>query len=227
MPGYARGTPMSENLQLSSSDGTPLAATYWAADPGSPGVVIVHGLGSRKENHADFAEICQAAGLAALTLDLRGHGASGGALDAGVIDDVVAAGAELRARGHRAIGIRGSSLGGLLALVAAPRLPGTGCVVAVCPARPDRLAARLGDPWPLACRPDETVAVADGIARGYWHATGDEQIPWASTAVLAARTAHPRYARFVLGGHHRSLQHDPGVQDETCRFLCTHLEVSG
>jgi len=224
MPGYARGTPMSQNLQLTSSDGTPLAATYWDAAAGSPGVVILHGLGSRKEHHADFAERCQSAGLAALTLDLRGHGASGGVLDAGAIDDVLAAGAELVARGHLQIGLRGSSMGGLVALLAAARTPGAACVVAICPARPEMLARRLGDPWPLAYRLEATVDTPDGIARGYWHATGDTQVPWGSTAALAERTHHPRHARFVLGGHHQSLQHDPEIQAETCIFLTTHLK---
>jgi alpha-beta hydrolase superfamily lysophospholipase len=227
MPGYARGTPMSKNLQLSSSDGTPLAAAYWAAAPGSPGVVIVHGLDSRKENHADFAEVCAAAGLAAIAVDLRGHGASGGTLDAGAIDDVVAAGAALTARGHATLGLRGSSLGGLLALLAAPRMPGAACVVAICPAQADALAARIGNPWPRDLRIADALSTPDGIARGYWHATGDERVPWASTAVLAAGTPHPRRARFILGGHHGSLQHDPGIQAETCAFLRAHMRAAG
>jgi uncharacterized protein len=210
-------------LTLTSADGTPLSAAFWPAADATSGVVIVHGLHSRKENHADFAGVCRAAGLAALAVDLRGHGASGGALDAGAIDDVIAGIDALRARGHERVGIRGSSMGGLLALAAAPRSPAVRCVVAICPARPAALADRLGDPWPRAHRLDEAVRDSDGIARGFWHATGDEQVPWAATAVLGGLAPHPRQIRIVLGGDHGSLQHDPRIQAETCDFLCAHL----
>jgi len=213
---------MPASTTLTSADGTRLAAAYWAAPAGAPGVVIVHGLDSRKENHADFAAACRATGLAALAIDLRGHGASDGALDAGAVDDVVAAARALIRLGHPRVGIRGSSLGGMLALAAAPHADGVRCVVAICPARPDALAARLDRPWPLAIGLEDAVA-ADGIARGFWHATGDDRVPWPSTTVLAERAPFPRQVRIVLGGDHGSLQHDPAIQTETCAFLCRHL----
>ena len=53
-----------------------LAYAIWTpagADP-YPGVVVVHGAGSRKENHADFARLANANGWAALTFDLPGDG---------------------------------------------------------------------------------------------------------------------------------------------------------
>lgn len=214
---------MPTSLDLVSADGTTLAAAYWTAPPGAAGVVIVHGLDSRKENHADFAAVCNAGGLAAVTLDLRGHGASAGRLDAGAVDDVVAAVDALSRRGHSRIGIRGSSLGGMLALAAAPRAPEVGCVVAICPARPAPLAERIGDPWPLSVRLEEVVRSGGGIARGFWHATGDERVPWQATAVLADLAPYPRTLRIILGGHHGSLQHDPRIQSETCAFLRAHL----
>ncbi len=214
---------MPTNLELNSADGTPLSAAYWPAPGARSGVVIVPGLDSRKENHADFAEVCRRSGLAALTVDLRGHGASGGRLDAGAIDDVIAGIDALRTRGIGRIGIRGSSMGGLLALAAAPRAAAIGCVVAICPARPAALAERIGDPWPRSHRLEDIVQDGNGIARGFWHATGDVQVPWASTAALAERAPHPRHLRIILGGDHGSLQHDPRIQAETCAFLRTHL----
>ncbi|HSJ73300.1 MAG TPA: hypothetical protein VK904_03210, partial [Miltoncostaeaceae bacterium] len=66
---------------------------------------MVHGLHSRKENHGDFAERVAAAGMAALALDLRGHGGSAGALDGGAIDDVLAGLGALAARGHGPLGV--------------------------------------------------------------------------------------------------------------------------
>src|SRR6266545_120420 len=62
------------------------------------GVVILHGAGSVKENHLDFARACAAGGLAALAFDGRGHGASSGALDGRAIDDVAAMAGVLRER---------------------------------------------------------------------------------------------------------------------------------
>jgi pimeloyl-ACP methyl ester carboxylesterase len=96
------------------------------------GLVILHGAGSRKENHADMAAAAVAAGLAAVRFDMRGHGATGGMLDGRAIGDVAAAAALLPAGVPFAL--RGSSMGGYLALVAA-RHAGAAAVVAVC-ARP-------------------------------------------------------------------------------------------
>lgn len=185
-------------------------------------MVVVHGLGSRKENHADFGAAVAAAGMAALVLDLRGHGESGGELGAGASADVAAGLDHLAARGHRPLGLRGSSLGGLLALHAAREHPGVGAVVAICPARPEALARRLGAGWPRALSP-EPPAEPDGRARGYWHATGDDRVPWGATFALASRTPPPARLRVTLGGGHQSLQHDPAVLADTVAFLAEHL----
>src|SRR5262249_42930261 len=119
-PGGALRGLSTEELELRSDDGTPLAALAWGGVSG-PGVVIVHGLGSVKENHADFAERLGASGLRALALDLRGHGASAGEPGPGMVDDVLAAVRRLAEGGP--VGIRGSSLGAFLALHAAARDP--------------------------------------------------------------------------------------------------------
>jgi uncharacterized protein len=165
-----------------------LAALLWPSrglGP-APGIVIVHGAGSRKENHADFAEACARAGLTALALDLRGHGESAGAPDAGMLDDVVVALEHLRAEGAAPLGLRGSSLGGFLALHAAARHPDARAVVALCPPSSERIARLLGAEWPLALPLEPAVARTDGVARGYWHARGDERVPG------PARCAWPR-----------------------------------
>jgi alpha-beta hydrolase superfamily lysophospholipase len=199
------------------------AALLWRAPAPAPAVVVVHGAGSRKENHRDFAEACAAAGMSALALDLRGHGESAGAPDAGMLDDVLAALERLRAEGAAPLGLRGSSLGGFLALHAAARDPGVRAVAALCPAPAEGLARVLGADWPLALPLDRAVARADGVARGYWHARGDERVPWTHSMRLAALTPQPRRLRIAMGGHHRSLQHDPAVIAETVAFLAGHL----
>jgi uncharacterized protein len=210
------------DIALGAPGGPRLAGLVWPAPAGAPGVLIVHGLGSRKENHADFGGRVAAAGMAALAIDLRGHGASGGGLDGDLADDVRAGLDALAARGHEPLGVRGSSLGGLLALHAARE---DGCVaaaVAICPARPELLAARLGRDWPHALSP-EPPARPDGVSRAYWHAAGDEQVPWGGTFALAGRTPPPVRLRIALGGGHRTLQHDPAVLAESVAFLAGAL----
>src|SRR5579875_2582078 len=66
-----------------------LAYALWMPGDTTPraGVVIIHGAGSCKERHHDFARAAAASGLAAVALDLPGHGASRRPLDAGVLDD--------------------------------------------------------------------------------------------------------------------------------------------
>lgn len=64
-------------------------------------------------------------------------------------------------------------------------------VVALCPARPEGLARRVAASWPLDMARESVVARADGVARGYWHATGDDRVPWGATLALAGITPHP------------------------------------
>ncbi len=189
-------------------------------------MLVVPGLSSRKENHADMGAALAAAGMAALVLDLRGHGDSGGALDHGVLDDI-GAGLDLLSReGHAVLGLRGSSMGGLLALTVAAADPRVRAVVAICTARPEGLAAAVEDDWPLRMPLEPSVSRADGVARAYWHATGDGRVPWGSTLALAGMTPHPMSLRIALGGDHGSLQHDPAVMAETVAFLGVHLRAA-
>ncbi len=210
-------------IAVRAPGGPTLAGLSWPGATGAPGVLVVPGFGSRKENHADFAIAAAARGLGVIALDLRGHGASEGRLDGRVLDDVLAGLAALAGRGHAPLGLRGSSMGGLLALHAAARDARVVAVVAICPARPEGLARRVGARWPLALDPTPAVARRDGIARGYWHATGDESVPWGATAALAGLTHHPMRLRVSLGGGHGTLQHDPIVIEETVDFLCESL----
>ena len=120
------------------------------------GMVVIHGAESCKENHHDMARAARAAGLAAVGFDLRGHGETGGrARRPRVLDDVAAI-ADAAARAPLAL--RGSSLGGFLAIAAAERarrgrrrrrLPGLGRPGAACAraARfPSTSAARRSSP---------------------------------------------------------------------------------
>src|SRR3954466_4873272 len=94
-----------------------LAYSPWLPE-GDPwgGVVILHGAGSCKESHHDFARAARAAGLSAVCFDQRGHGASAGALDGRVLDDVATVAGLLP--GGVPAALRGSSMGGWPALAA-------------------------------------------------------------------------------------------------------------
>jgi uncharacterized protein len=205
--------------------------------PAAGGVVILHGADSRKESHFDFARACAAGGLAALAFDARGHGASGGALDGRAVDDVARMADVLRERaGVTAVGLRGSSMGGYFALVAAAEAR-AGAVVAICPAsavglsvgvragrfgfavQRDELVALLG-------RCDETEAARGLAARAtpllLLHAEGDEIVPVELSRAL--HEAAPGSKLVVTpGGNHRSVQHDPELQGVAVRFLARAL----
>ena len=203
---------------------------YALAEPqGAPrgGVVIVHGARSRKENHLDFARACAASGLAAIAFDQRSHGDSEGVLGAGALDDVAAIAALLPAGGP--VFLRGTSLGGCIALAAA-RLAGAAAVVAICPAAPQQLLRALREgrfELPLDRAGLESLlqgmdleAAARALGPGLMllHAEGDEVVPIAHAARLHEAAPGSTFVR-VPGGHHRSVQHDAALQARAIEFL--------
>ena len=95
--------------------------------------------------------------------------------------------------------------------------------MAICPARPAGLARIKGADWPLALPLEAAVARRDGVARAYWHATGDDRVPWGATLALAGVTPPPMRLRIALGGGHRTLQHDGRVLAASVAFLAEHL----
>jgi alpha-beta hydrolase superfamily lysophospholipase len=192
------------------------------------GLVIVHGAGSCKESHFDFARAARATGLAAVAFDQRGHGETGGALDDRVLEDVAEI-AELVGEGPLAL--RGSSMGGYVALLAAGNLDAA-AVVAICPAGSQHLlrALRSGRLEFEANQPalegflmehDLELAVAAlGTPMLLMHAEGDEQIPVDHSTALYHAARMPQKRLIALpGGHHRSIQHDAELQGEALRFV--------
>jgi hypothetical protein len=90
--------PVPAPPQLGELDGLAYALFEPEGEPRA-GVVILHGGGSAKESHFDFARGCRADGIVALAYDARGHGRSEGEFGPGALDDVLAM-VELR-RGWR------------------------------------------------------------------------------------------------------------------------------
>jgi alpha-beta hydrolase superfamily lysophospholipase len=201
-----------------------LAYTLWRPDSEPWGaLVVLHGASSSKESHEDFARAARDAGMAVVVPDLRGHGESEGALDDRVLDDIAAVAALLPEGVPRAL--RGSSMGGYLAITAAERV-GARAVVAICPASSEGLLRGLrGEDFEFAAdRPSLEAFLADhplqppDIPLLLLHAEGDERVPVAHSRALAERAPQAKLVT-VPGGHHRSVQHDPELQQLALEWL--------
>jgi fermentation-respiration switch protein FrsA (DUF1100 family) len=205
-------------------------------------MVIVHGAGSRKENHADFARACAAAGWAAIAYDQRGHGESADEMSPEALPDVgrmarFLAGVDGVDASH--VCARGSSMGGFIAIHGAATSTALAAVVAICPAGEhdllrglrrgtlefragvearDNLAAWLGE-HDLR----DAVELLAGKPLLLIHAQGDERIPFEFSQELYARAREPKKLIVLPGGHHRSAQHDPELQGVALRWLERNL----
>jgi pimeloyl-ACP methyl ester carboxylesterase len=225
-----RADPPVETGEL---DGLAWARFAPAGRQATSGVVLLHGADSRKESHFDFARACAGGGLAVLAFDARGHGESPGPLDGRAIDDVARMADLLRERaGIEKVGLRGSSMGGYLALVAAAEARAA-AVVAICPASAVGLSVGVrAQRFGFAVDRDAVVALLAGhdettAARALdaarvplllLHAEGDEVVPVELSRAL--HEAAPASKLIVVpGGHHRSVQHDAELQGVAVRWL--------
>ena len=216
-----------------------------AEDP-VPAVMILHGAGSQKENHADFARAAIGHGIAALTFDNRGHGETEGDLGSGVVDDLAGLARMLARRPDvdgRHVAVRGSSMGGLMAIHVAADSEDVAAVIAICPAAerpmlPQMRALAEGrppdpdSPW-AAMRLDapglvdwleghdiyEAVERLDSKPLLLIHAKGDEVVPYSRSEELYERATEPKKLWLLGGGDHRSAQHDAEIQGESLRWL--------
>jgi pimeloyl-ACP methyl ester carboxylesterase len=195
--------------------------------------VILHGAGSCKESHHDFARALLPAGFAALAFDQRGHGASEAPMDARALADIAAMVSLLRDRIglDKPIALRGSSMGGYFALVAAEAVRAD-AVVAICPASAGGLRRGLAAG---GLRFDADAEALDRLLSEHdlqdavsgldiplllLHAEGDEQVPVQHSRELEHHLLHPASRLIVVpGGHHRSIQHDEELQAVSLRFL--------
>jgi alpha-beta hydrolase superfamily lysophospholipase len=208
-------------------------ALFLPPAPPAGGVVILHGAGSAKESHFDFARVCRDRGLAALAFDTRGHGRSGGRFGPAAVGDVLGM-CDLLSEHAPRVGLRGSSMGGFLAIQAAAAEPAIAAVAAICPAPPELLARGIasGDLTDFEVDVDATVswlgtldltataaALAPRTALLLLHAEGDERVPAGVSRELYEAAGEPKRLIVFPGGHHRSLQHDLEVQDLSARFL--------
>ena len=208
-----------------------------------PGMVIVHGAGSRKENHADFGRACAAAGWAAIAYDQRGHGEAGDEMSPRAVADVERMARFLAA--HEGVDparvcVRGSSMGGFVAIHAAATCDALAGAVAICPAGEEQLrrglrsatlefragpdAIRGMDAWLGELDLRDAVATMGPKPLLLVHARGDEQIPSEWSEELHRHATGPAKLIVLPGGHHRSAQHDGELHGLALRWLERELE---
>jgi len=229
--------PVPAPPELGEQDGLAYALFLPEEEPRA-GVVILHGAGSAKESHFDFARGCRDDGMAALAYDARGHGRSAGEFGPSAIEDALAMVELLRGHADR-VALRGSSMGAFQALHAGARDQALCAVVAICPAPEDLLmrALRSGEERRFRCdvaATEEWLASLDvheavaafGMETGLLllHARGDEQVPWTVSEELFASAHDPKRLLILPGGHHRSLQHDLELQAESRRYILAAAE---
>ena len=218
-----------------------LAFVTWLpdTDPPWPSVVVIHGAGSRKENHADFARLARDFGWAVLAYDQRGHGESLGEISPSAVNDAIAMARRLGS--HEGVDaervcVRGSSMGGFIAIHAAAVSDAIAGTIAICPPgermliegmRSDRLEMPADrdalEPWLGEHDLRDAVSLAGSKPLVILHAKGDEEVPFDWSEELYAHAAEPRKLIVVPGGHHRSVQHDAELQTVALRWLERNL----
>ncbi len=128
-----------QRLTLRADDGVQIAATWYEPHirPG-PAVILVHMLQKSRRDWDALANSLSAAGIGALTFDLRGHGDSQGSSQdhAAMLQDLRAAKRFLTSRNdvtQGRIGIVGASLGATLAAMLAAEDPAVRTVALLSP----------------------------------------------------------------------------------------------
>jgi alpha-beta hydrolase superfamily lysophospholipase len=225
--------PTPTSPELGSHNGLAYALFLPDEEP-DVGVVILHGAGSAKESHFDFARGCRADGLAALAYDARGHGRSDGSFGPGAFDDALAMTDLLHSYAPK-VALRGSSMGAFQAIHAAAMadtpIP---AVVAICPAPDEGLLRFLRSGQQLhfrcdveACEPwlesldllEAAARLGPGTALLLMHARGDEQVPYTVSEKVYESAHEPKRLLLLPGGHHRSVQHDEELQAISRKFI--------
>jgi len=219
---------------------------YWLWLPKAegkwPGMVILHGSGSRKENHGDFARMCAAGGWAAISYDQRGHGESADEMSPAALGDVAKMARFLASHDRvdaSRICVRGSSMGGFWAIHAAATSTAIAGAIAICPAGEEHLRRMLAaKKLPFHTSEGTRDALVAWLGEHdlreaaelmgpkpliILHAAGDERIPSDFSEELNARKPEPKKLIVLPGGHHRSVQHDPEMQSVALSWLAARL----
>lgn len=242
-----------EAARFTTYDDVEIAANLYLPTEGKEwvrGIIVCHGFGSRKENYADFGERAAANGTAALIMDLRGHGQSGGQLDSNIFNDVAAALLYLQKRPEvnpTRIAIRGASMGGWLAIHTAAHLIDLSPVIAICPTNETLMSVLMeevamvqrGHASPMISENPPRVDVNSMAELLYRldvikaaqrlsprplllvHCEGDERVPAHVSQRIYDKAQEPKSLWLLPGGHHRFAQHDPETDKRIFEWIRT------
>jgi alpha-beta hydrolase superfamily lysophospholipase len=235
---------VAQPTELGVHEGRPYMLWLPESAPSWPGMVILHGAGSRKENHGEFGRACAASGWAAISFDQRGHGESRDGMTPAALADVGRIArflADIEGVDPGRVCVRGSSMGGFMAIQAAATSDAIAGAIAICPAGSDHLLRGLqsGD-LEMRVEPADFPALEAWLAEHdlrqavelmgskpllLIHAQGDDQIPADHSEELFRHAVEPRKLILLPGGHHRSAQHDAELHGLALRWLERNLAV--
>jgi pimeloyl-ACP methyl ester carboxylesterase len=125
---------LSETVSFDSTDGIPLKA-WWlpASDTPQGAVIIAHGIDHTRQVMLPRAAFLVRGGYDVLTVDLRGHGESGGSIvSPGLLEarDILGALRYIRSRGDKdPVAVLGVSYGAVASLIAAAESPDIATVI--------------------------------------------------------------------------------------------------
>ncbi len=207
-----------QTVTLSGAGALQLAATlFLPAERPAPGVLLLHMFGRQRSDWDPLAGRLQESGYAVLTIDLRGHGETEGALDWTLAQEDVLHAYQWLA-GHEAIqaertAVIGASIGANLALVLGAAAPEIDALIALSPGL-DYFGVRTqpsvetaaGRPMLLVAAENDTFA-ADSVR---------------NLTPLAGESAEQV---LFSGGSHGTqlLEAEPELVDRLLQFLRTHL----
>jgi dienelactone hydrolase len=77
----ADAPPPPRAVDVKSADGTVLKATFFAASAPGPGAILFHQVNRNRDSWDAMARRLASAGIHVITIDMRGHGETGGAYD--------------------------------------------------------------------------------------------------------------------------------------------------
>jgi alpha-beta hydrolase superfamily lysophospholipase len=217
VPVAMAATPVATAVPLTTSDGERVVASVYAAKS-LDGVVLVHGLGGRKEEFATLAARFARAGLYVASIDLRGHGVSPTSAPLTPSDhprlvaDVRAATAWLYQKGVKRVALVGAELGANLALAVAAEDPAVVSVVLLS-AGMDQ-GGVLANPALLRYNPRPLLLVA----------SADDAYGARTARTLDALATGPHQVILydVAGKGTRMLARQPDLEPRILGFVSTH-----
>lgn len=212
------------SLTLTAPDGLLLAATFYPpalsgapAGAKAPGILLLPMYGRTKADWDAFARELQKRGMAALALDLRGQGQSGGPEDwAKAPADVSAARQALGARPEvdsKHTAIVGASIGANLALVVGASTPEVSAVIALSPGldfKGVKPAGTLGD---------------FGQRGALFIASQDDAYSYDSVRQMASLAPKGETYYFTQAGHGTDMFNAPTLAPMLLSWLEDHLGI--